>query len=310
MVGDRNDYMISFVIPSYNEQEHIENTISAILLLLKGMEHEIIVVDNGSTDETVHIVKRFNVELLIDHSKTIAGLRNLGAKNTKGDIIAFLDADVIVTEKWVEEMKNSAKRITDMNKPIITGARCGVKENPGWIEKNWFLPMMNEKAKYINSGNLIISRELFFQTGGFSEQLETAEDYEFCIRARETGITIENNKGFYVIHEGYPRTLKDFVKREMWHGTQDAKSLKSIVSSQVAAASMIYLLTPFLGIVITLVSGSFIYIILSILISMLIALIATLKKRANFTLSISAYFIMYNVYFFSRGLALIKKLID
>ncbi|MHA1816742.1 MAG: glycosyltransferase [Candidatus Heimdallarchaeaceae archaeon] len=308
MGSDGTKHMISFVIPTLNEQEFIEKNLSIIKALMEDVKHEVIVVDNGSTDNTVNMVKQFDVKLLIDSSRTISGLRNLGASYAKGEILVFLDADVMITKPWVKEISNTMETICNDNNPIVTGSRYGVRENPSWIEKYWFLPMMNETANYINGGNLIIKKDLFIELGGFSERLVTAEDYEFCLRAKRKGIIIESNPGFYAIHEGYPRTIRTFIKREIWHGSQDFSSFSDFIGSKVAIVSIIYCLLPFFGIIASLLGNSLIAVFLCLCVNQGIALIATFNKRTKYRLNIYAYLLLYNVYFAARGLSVMTRL--
>jgi len=305
-----DNFTISFVIPAYNEQEIIEKSLLSIKHLMKEIPYEVIVIDNGSTDETVNIVRQFDAKLLIDSSKTIAGLRNLGASHAKGQILVFLDADVMITEQWVENIFKTLERINNVDGAIITGSRCGISNTPGWIEKYWFLPMCyDKKVNYVNSGHLIVEKTYFDKLGGFNTSMITGEDYEICLRAKEKGAIIENNPELHVIHEGYPKTVPNFIKREIWHGTQDVRSFPDFISSKVAIAGFIYLAMLLFGIAVGMLTKSFISVLFCCTINLAIALTATLNKRRKYPLNVWAYFLIYNIYFFSRGLSLVKRII-
>ncbi len=304
-----DNFTISFVIPAYNEQEIIGKTLLLIKHLMRDISYEVIVVDNGSTDGTANIVRQFDAKLLIDASKTIAGLRNLGASHAKGQILVFLDADVMITEQWVENIFKASERIDNVDGAMITGSRCGISNTSGWIEKYWFLPMCYDKeVNYINSGHLIVEKTYFDKLGGFNANMITGEDYEICLRAKEKGYIIENDPELYVIHEGYPKTISNFIKREIWHGTQDVRSFHDFISSKVAIAGFIYLVMPLFGIVAGMLTKSFVPVLFCCTISLAIALTAALSKRRKYPLNIGAYFLIYNIYFFSRGLSLVKQI--
>jgi len=81
---------------------------------------------------------------------------------------------------------------------------------------------------------MIMSRELFNNLNGFNPNLETGEDYDISMRAKELGAVIIDNHKLKVIHDGYPKTLLDFIKREYWHGKGDAISIFAVLKSKVA----------------------------------------------------------------------------
>jgi glycosyltransferase involved in cell wall biosynthesis len=94
---------VSVIIPTLNESSNIAPTISSIRAGLLGIDHEIIIVDNGSKDDTVKLSKRFADKVFVDESLTIGGLRNLGVENSSGSILIFNDADVLITDAWRRE---------------------------------------------------------------------------------------------------------------------------------------------------------------------------------------------------------------
>ena len=95
--------LISIIIPVYNE----EKSISECLTSLQGQTlqgGEVIVIDDGSTDHTVELVKKFEVTLLKQNHQGPGAARNLGAKKTKGDILVFVDADMTFAPDFVEKL--------------------------------------------------------------------------------------------------------------------------------------------------------------------------------------------------------------
>ena len=96
---------ISVVIPVYNEEKRILDTLKAIY---DGSEmpREVIVVDGCSTDRTVNIIKENFPEIIVlnNPGRTAAAGRNIGIKKAKGDIIAFTDGDCIVANNWIENI--------------------------------------------------------------------------------------------------------------------------------------------------------------------------------------------------------------
>lgn len=304
---DKKNINISFIIPAYNEEKHLPKVFATINQLINDLVYEIIVVDNGSTDSTVKIAQEFGAKVLTDPSGTIASLRNLGADCAIGEVLVFLDADVFITPKWAKEIVSLTSKLEENNR-IVTGSRCGISANPSWIEKYWFLPMTLEESNYMNSGHLIIDREIFNEIGGFNDTLITGEDYEFCMRAKQKGIVIINNPKLHVIHEGYPKTLKQFIRREKWHGIQDASNMRSFLKSKPAILAILYWLSGIFGIVLSTYYGIVSYVLIGVIINAAICIFATINKQKQFPLNKGAYFLLYNVYFFARGLSFIELL--
>ena len=89
--------VISIIIPTYNEALVIKKTIEHLQKHLLNKEHEIIISDAGSTDETVQIAEKLRVKTLISPVKGRAGQMNYGVKNALGDVYFFLHADSLPT---------------------------------------------------------------------------------------------------------------------------------------------------------------------------------------------------------------------
>lgn len=226
--------MISFIIPTLNEENILFETISSIHNNHpSGFLYEIIIVDNGSTDNTVNLAKKLGSIVLHNPYGTIASSRNLGSIKSNGEILVFLDADVLLTQQWKVNFEMTAKHL-NLDPYIVTGSRCCVDNEDKWLNKYWFCKLTNETPNYINSGHLIISKILFNKINGFNEHLETAEDYDLCQRALKTGAKIINNPSLLAIHTRYPKRIIDFINRERWHGKEDFKSLKNALSSKQA----------------------------------------------------------------------------
>ncbi|MCM2325887.1 MAG: glycosyltransferase family 2 protein [Candidatus Woesearchaeota archaeon] len=109
--------MISIIIPCYNEEKRIGKTLEAITSFMKGRKHEIILVDDGSTDKTISIAKRFKVKILKNHKNMGKGYSvKRGALNSSGEYILFSDADLSTP---IEELDNLLEQDSD----IVIGSR-------------------------------------------------------------------------------------------------------------------------------------------------------------------------------------------
>jgi glycosyltransferase involved in cell wall biosynthesis len=206
---------ISFIIPMKNAGKYISRCLEAILAEMESGD-EIIVVDNGSTDDSVSIAGRIkDVTMLHCPEHTIGYLRNYGASRSQGDILAFIDADCIISPGW------RAKVINNLKSEGIAGvgARYEIPEDAVWIEKAWFSQKITKAspARYINSGNLAIKKDVFSHVGGFDEKLITGEDAELGWRLNGKGFVLIEDPEVECIHLGNPKTLKDFYRKQKWH---------------------------------------------------------------------------------------------
>jgi len=231
----------AIIIPAHNEQTFLRGLLDSIRLY-GPTNSQIVVVDNGSTDDTASIAAAFGVTLV----KTTVRLypsqaRNLGVANVEPHrtVLIFLDADVELTPEWRVEWNRTTSLLTKTPNQV-TGGTYDVSKSPGWLERNWFAPLRSRKWSHINGGNLLTTKTLFNLIDGFDPRLETGEDVDFCARAHCAGASVVINDAFRVHHEGYPKTVRGFIKRERWHGAGDFVSLRRILRSQVVIATVAY----------------------------------------------------------------------
>jgi glycosyltransferase involved in cell wall biosynthesis len=236
------DIELSFIIPTMNEEENIGRLIDSIHRHNRLMTHEVIVVDNGSTDATRTIAEEKGASVLLEPDLNVSGLRNAGAAISKGAIYIFLDGDVELTEEWAEAFP-ATQQLLDQDSNIITGSKCSIANEDNFLEKYWFASNEGEAGNYINSGHLIIHKALFNNLNGFDPKLVTGEDTDLSIRAKtDHSAKIINNPSLKVLHHGYPKDLYTFVKREAWHGTRTSRLMDVICCSNVQFATNIFLL--------------------------------------------------------------------
>jgi glycosyltransferase involved in cell wall biosynthesis len=156
----QNKLKISFIIPAYNEEKYIGLVLDSIHQFApKSIEYEIILIDNGSTDNTVSICKELNAVVLIDKKSTIAGLRNYGVSKSSGEILIFIDADVILTKDWGKNLSHALEVFSE-NPMIVTGSRYLPTDDKHWLNLHWFKRMTEYEAPYILDYSLTKLRAL------------------------------------------------------------------------------------------------------------------------------------------------------
>jgi len=213
-MGKRNS--VSFIIPVLNGAAHIGDCLDHIQAEMEAGD-EIIVVDNGSTDGTLDIVKEYDVRVLEFPDITIAGLRNRGAEIAGGTLLAFIDSDCLLLRGWREAVED----ILGDDSIHATGSISAVPESARWVEKAWLSQRYKNRTKvyYMGSANFIVKKEIFQEVGGFDESLVTDEDTDIGIRITEKGYNIVEDPAVGIIHLGNSKTLSEYYKRQRWHAT-------------------------------------------------------------------------------------------
>lgn len=232
----------SFVIPARDEAESVARLIGSIHAFAPDDgPHEIIVVDNGSTDATGEEARRAGARVLMSSARTIGAARNAGVENATGEILIFLDADCTLTKEWHERIDAILPRVRG-GAFVCAGAQVFPPRSPRHVLwEHWFLPFASQPdASHIGSAHFICRRDDFLTVGGFDESLATGEDYDLCARFKRKGGVLLNDPALRVEHHGFPTTLSAFLRRERWHGRGDAGSLRSVVQSRVAVASLVF----------------------------------------------------------------------
>lgn len=293
---------LSFIIPAYNEARFIERCIRSIQSNVGGVyEHEIILIDNASTDQTAAIAESLGVEVLKkDRKYTISAVRNAGVKASRGDILIFIDGDVYLHDSWIEHVPPVLKRLQEED--WVAGSVYAVDPDASWIPKVWFQPWFDqqEQVSFINGGHLLMTRELFDRIGGFDESMETGEDHEICERARAAGAEISNLPELMAVHLGYPNSLGHFFRRERWHGKGNFSPIKRIFASRIPLFVLMILASFLVSVVAPIVTGNLWYLLVYPLFAGAASAAAALKWLGGFQKSLLPCMFLSWLYFTAR----------
>jgi glycosyltransferase involved in cell wall biosynthesis len=273
--------------------------------------YEILVIDNSSTDNSSCIAKNAGAIVIDSSAKTVAKVRNEGVESSKGDLLVFLDADVSLSDPWGITL---ADIVADclLESESLWGSHCKVPQSVSNPLFSWYLAIEKDaRNTHLGSGHMIVLRGFFYSLGMFNETMKTGEDYEFCNRLVSNGGKIVINRNLVAEHSGYPQSIMEFIKREVWHGAGDSSTFHSLVNSKVAIYSLIFLILHLI-IVLALVNSKLL--VASIAFLLLIAQViffVTIKfgfsgiKSMTF-MSVSAYFYLLGrvlsfKYLFKKG---------
>jgi glycosyltransferase involved in cell wall biosynthesis len=166
----------SIVIPTLNEENYVGFLLSDIARQSRKAD-EVIVVDGDSQDATVSVAKRFpRVDLLIG-APPVAHQRNLGGRKASGDIVVFLDADVRLSETFLEDfLERIEQRNLDIASPLYMPYRSTLSIKGIHASINVVFVIL-QKVLPSGAGHCIaVKREIFEQSPGFDPHLKVGED--------------------------------------------------------------------------------------------------------------------------------------
>ena len=183
------DTSISVVIPAYNSEKFIEESVSSVMQQTQ-QANEIIVIDDGSTDETRSKVEQLGCNYLhyyYQENRGKSAARTLGVKKATATWIAFLDSD----DYWHEEKLQRQIELLN-HRPDLDWVSCNYfNEKTGAVavdskSKMYFpkdaLKLLSQNPLYVWTSVVLVKREHVLKLGGFDPTLPTSQDTDFWIR--------------------------------------------------------------------------------------------------------------------------------
>lgn len=222
---------ISVIIPSHNRHLVLRD-------VLHGLEkqdcskysYEVIVVDDGSTDETAEFLHRFsrqttmNFRPVIGKCGSASASRNLGINRAKGDYILFLDADTIPEETLVLRHLQHQNHFGDAKVCILGQVSMAPELDQPDQARLWETEFNFEQADLVElewwkyrTANTSIKKSLLKQLGGFNNKLLAAEDTELAYRLSQTDVRFYYDESIVAIHY-HPIDLDNYLQKASVYG--------------------------------------------------------------------------------------------
>ena len=207
-----NQIDISAVVTTYNRSEMLATSLEALLSQnAGGVHYEVVVVDNNSTDNTRAVVEGLiatghaNLRYVFEPQQGISYGRNAGIAAARGDVIAFTDDDVVVTDNWIATIKRAFAENPGVS---YVGGKILPRWSeppPAWLTVHHWWPLAlldrgNDRfcvdasnPLCLPTANAAFRREVFAQVGQFSGQFTGREDHELYLRLWRANV-----QGLYV----------------------------------------------------------------------------------------------------------------
>ena len=215
--------IVSVVIPVYNRKAFIRKCLESVLNQEFVGDYEVIVVDDGSTDGTVDILKEYSSRIKL-HLNTVnqgvSSARNQGVRLSRGEFVAMTDSDCVATPNWLSELVKPFEQSKDI---VIAGGRVeDIVENNYWqlVNKgfNTFIAKSSCYSDRVVGCNMAIRRE-YVLSHPYDERLKFAagDDTGLCWSSREKGFKVFYTDSALVAHH-HRSTFNSSIVQQFLYG--------------------------------------------------------------------------------------------
>ena len=250
---------VSVIVPAYNGAATVGDCLRALLEQQTQRSYELILVDDGSADDTAHVVAAFapRVRLVRQQHAGAAAARNRGVSAAQGDILLFTDADCEPAPGWIESLAGALEGADGAKGIYRTRQRSVVAR---WVqaeyESKYRRMAQRPTIDFIDTYSAAYRRDVFEAAGGFDEALQVDEDQELSFRLAEAGARLVFVPEAVVYHRHVATPLA-YVKRKFrigyWKVLVAAMHPARIISdshtpqslkAQMALLALVLLLLP------------------------------------------------------------------
>ena len=210
--------LVSFVVPTKNAGRTLERC----LVSLQRQDHravEIIVVDNGSADDTWEIASR-HADIVVEHGPERSAQRNEGARLARGDVVAFIDADMVLEPAVARECAERFAARPNVGALVLPELAFGT----GYLARCRAL----EKRLYLGDPRVESARafraEAFSGVGGYDLALNAFEDWDIADRVQAAGWVTDRIDAYVWHDEARISAIRQFRKKR-YYGKQSGRYL-------------------------------------------------------------------------------------
>lgn len=202
------------IVPVYNEGGNVRGLVESLITQDYPGNVDVLIVDNGSTDETKAILESLDINYLTEREPGSYAARNRGIEEAEGDIVAFTDGDCRPRPGWLREAVGCLRR---QEAHLVAGR---VKRPPSPWGNLWAAydaAMYLRQAYYVTLGraataNLVVRSEVLDAIGPFP-QVRSGGDFDWTGKATDAGYRLVYCDGAAVLHPPY-RTFREVFRKE------------------------------------------------------------------------------------------------
>lgn len=310
--------MVSVIIPVRNDARRLAVCLQSLADQDYAAERfEVIVVDNGSSDDSVGVARASGAKVLSHPKLRVGALRNRGVQCARGDILALVDSDHEVPPGWLQAGVDEL--VADPNLQMI-GAPYLPPPQGTWVQRIWALHRLRNTRRgevvWLASGNLFMRKYDFDRIGGFDEALVATEDVDLCVRLAEGKGRIVCDMRVANIHHGEPATLWLFFCKELWRGSSGIRAFFAHGMPLHELPSLVFPLYYLLGLVVVAAAAiafalgnSWQWLLAAVGLLALPAIILAVKTswQVRRPLAMPGLAVLYFAYGLARAVALFKR---
>ncbi len=241
--------LVSVIIPCYNTADYLGEAIESVLAQTYG-NFEVIVVDDGSTDNTPQVVRSFDdkrIRYVYQDNKGLPGARNTGIRHSKGQYLAFLDADDYFLPNKLTDQVAFLESHPDFG--LVAGWHLRVDQNGRIIKEcKSRSGEVSVEEQLVNNRFIIhstlIRRDWVVRAGCFDESLHGAEEWDFHSRLAIAGCPMYRTNDCVCAYRFVPGSLSTDIECQLNGARQAAKK---IFSSQDLSSELAELMPKVMG---------------------------------------------------------------
>jgi len=209
---------VSVVVTVYNAERTIAQCLESIMKLEYLRDKlEIIVVDDGSTDNSLNIVKEYRIKLIQKNHGGYPSAMNTGIKSAAGGIIVIIDSDIVVSNDWLVKV---LEEFSESKVGIVGGYIATAETKSFWSRlagfelEDRYHKIKSKYVDYVSTTCTAYKKEIFDDVGFFDETLRRDSDEDFTHRVFKAGWKIVLRKDAVCFHE-WKGSFRSYFKQQM-----------------------------------------------------------------------------------------------
>jgi poly-beta-1,6-N-acetyl-D-glucosamine synthase len=256
---------VSIVMPAFNEGKNIRKTVESVQNLNYPKDRmEIVLVDDGSTDDTLDVIKKMALKdsRIKGYTKPNGGTadaKNFGIKKSRGEFIVTLDSDSYVDKDALKNMIGYMrdKRVTAVTPSMSVYKPKGFLQNLQYVEYTLGIYLRKVfgllNCIHVTPGPFSIYRKSFFEKYGYFETGNLTEDIEIALRMQKNGYKIENSihAGVYTVAPNNFKALLNQRMRWYYGFVQNVLRNKDLFKPKYGYLALIMLPAAFISVALT-----------------------------------------------------------